>query len=173
MSAFKAKYEGACGICGKAILKTQLVVRGRWTREIPELHNYVTHYTREAHTRTFKYAHEVMRKGEGSMTKTDTTDRFSTMSKEELIVSLEVSTRKIQEALLEAEAERAKPEEFTLSLTSDELDWLFRELFQEAINGYGRDGGVGRWGWDAINIRNQWKEQVNAQGYQVEEIDVS
>ena len=59
---FKAKYEGACGICGKSILKTQLVVRGKWTLKVPERHNYVTHYTREAHERTFKYAHEVCEK---------------------------------------------------------------------------------------------------------------
>ena len=58
-----------------------------------------------------------------------------------------------------------KIEEFTLSLTSDELDWLFEEVFPEAIEDVHVLGEVTDWGFEAIGIKNKWEAQVKAQGY--------
>ena len=53
----KAKYEGRCPICKLRIMKGDDVSHGRWKVDVPEQHNYVTHYTRDAHTRIAKWAH--------------------------------------------------------------------------------------------------------------------
>ena len=53
----KAKYSGRCPICNLHIYKGDDVSFGRWKVDVPERHNYVTHYTRDAHTKVVKWAH--------------------------------------------------------------------------------------------------------------------
>ena len=61
--------------------------------------------------------------------------------------------------------EKKATEKFTLSLTRDELDWLFDAIFPEAIKSIG--------GIEEILMRNEWHEQVRAQGYRLGGRDVS